>query len=98
MLRRHWLRVADPSTDDVDGEIFGEFRLAGAAKVLEELRPRDNRSLAASEGRYRGSDLAVDGQVLPKVLPPPCSARVFSGFAALSNPAFAGYRRSSVGL
>ena len=39
VLRRQWLRVADPSTDDVGGKIFGEFRLPGAAKVLEELRP-----------------------------------------------------------
>ena len=45
----------------------------------------------------RGSDLAVNGQVLPEVLPEPDSVRVFSGFAALSDPAFTGYRRSAAG-
>jgi hypothetical protein len=38
------------------------------------------------------------GQVLPEVLPEPDSARVFSGFAILSNAAFTGYRRSAAGL
>ncbi len=37
MLRRHWLRVADPSTDDVDGEVVRQLGLSGATKVLEQL-------------------------------------------------------------
>ena len=73
---------------------FGSGRLDAQCRTG---RTRDNRSHAASEGRGRGSDLAVNGQVLPEVLPEPDSVRVFSGFAALSDPAFTGYRRSMAG-
>ena len=39
VLRRDGLGVADPLTDDVHGEVFGEFRLPRATKVLEQLGP-----------------------------------------------------------
>ena len=39
VLRRDGLGVADPLTDDVHGEVFGEFRLPRAAEVLEKLGP-----------------------------------------------------------
>ena len=39
VLRRDRLRVANPLTHDVHGELLGEFRLPSASEVLEELGP-----------------------------------------------------------
>ena len=44
-----------------------------------------------------GSDPAVNGQVLPEVLPGPDSVRVFSGFSVPFASVFTGYRRSAAG-
>ncbi|MCO6043644.1 hypothetical protein NG895_06970 [Aeoliella sp. ICT_H6.2] len=46
VLRRDRLRVAHPFTDHVDRELFGEFSLARAPQVVEQLGPGIDTSTA----------------------------------------------------
>jgi len=51
VLRRDGLRVADPLANDVHGEVFGEFRLPRATKVLKQFGPGLKAATALSRSQ-----------------------------------------------